>query len=173
MDFFENSGARGNGEWQSFCSAEAMESAAERFAGTLRADCTIALHGGLGVGKTTFVRGLARGLGIAQEITSPSYNIYAIYDGVGVPAGTGSVPTSGKSVPTSGGRGRRLVHMDAYRLASPEAFDALMLDEFLRSPWCFVVEWPEKILSALPADALHLDFEIVSAGTHRVRVRGA
>ncbi|MBQ8723193.1 MAG: hypothetical protein IJY80_02775, partial [Opitutales bacterium] len=55
---------------------------------------------------------------------------------------------------------------------SPGAVDALMLEEFMRSPWVWVVEWPEKIGDALPPDTVHLDFEILSAGTHRFRVRG-
>lgn len=137
------------GEWCVCDSAEKTEAAAARLAEMLPADCTLALHGTLGAGKTTFVRGLARAFGIDQPVTSPSYNIYAIYDG----------------------RSRQLIHMDAYRLPSPDAVDSLMLEEFMKSPWCWVVEWPEKIGDALPPDTLHLDFEIVSAGTHRFRVR--
>lgn len=152
-EFSKNGG--GNGEWRICRSAEETENAAAEFAATLPPDCTLALHGELGAGKTTFVRGIARALGIAQEITSPSYNIYAIYDG-----------SRG-----NGGSACRLVHMDAYRLASPAALDALMLDEFLVSPRILAIEWPERISAALPPDAIHLDFEIVSAGTHRFRVR--
>ncbi|MGN0835684.1 MAG: tRNA (adenosine(37)-N6)-threonylcarbamoyltransferase complex ATPase subunit type 1 TsaE [Candidatus Spyradosoma sp.] len=137
------------GEWRVCGSAEATRDAARELGALLPADCTLALHGGLGAGKTTFVGGLAEAFGVREAVTSPSYNIYAIYDG----------------------RSRQLIHMDAYRLPSPEAAEALMLEEFMRSPWCWVVEWPEKIGDALPPDALHLDFEILSAGTHRFRVR--
>lgn len=138
------------GEWIVCASAEEMERAAEAFASALPPDTALALHGPLGAGKTTFVRGAARAFGIEQPITSPSYNIYAVYEG----------------------RSRQLIHMDAYRLPSPEAADSLMLEEFMRSPWCWITEWPEKIADALPPDAIHVDFEIVSAGTHRFRVRG-
>lgn len=133
-------------------SVEKTAAAAARVAELLPADadCTLALHGTLGAGKTTFVSGLARALGVRQPVTSPSYNIYAVYEG----------------------RSRQLIHMDAYRLTSPDAVDALMLEEFMRSPWVWVVEWPEKIGDALPPDTVHLDFEILSAGTHRFRVRG-
>lgn len=137
------------GDWAVCDSVEKTEEAASRLAELLPDDCTLALHGTLGAGKTTFVHGLARAFGIDQPVTSPSYNIYAIYEG----------------------RTRQLIHMDAYRLPSPEAVESLMLEEFMRSPWCWVVEWPEKIGDALPPDTLHLDFEIVSAGTHRFRVR--
>ncbi len=138
------------GAWRECPSAEAMQDAATELASLLPegADCTLALYGDLGAGKTTFARGFARGLGVEQPITSPSFNIYAIYEG----------------------RSRRLIHMDAYRLPSAEALSALMLEEFMRSPWCWIVEWPEKIADALPPDTLCLAFEIVSAGTHRFRV---
>lgn len=137
------------GDWVICDSVEKTEEVASRLAKLLPEDCTLALHGTLGAGKTTFVHGLARAFGIDQPVTSPSYNIYAIYEG----------------------RTRQLIHMDAYRLPSPEAVESLMLEEFMRSPWCWVVEWPEKIGDALPSDTLHLDFEIISAGTHRFRVR--
>lgn len=133
-------------------SVEKTAAAAARVAELLPegTDCTLALHGTLGAGKTTFVSGLAHALGVRQPVTSPSYNIYAVYEG----------------------RSRQLIHMDAYRLTSPDAVDALMLEEFMRSPWIWVVEWPEKIGDALPPDTVHLDFEILHAGTHRFRIRG-
>lgn len=139
------------GEWCVCESAEATRAASRELASLLPADCTLALHGGLGAGKTTFVGGLAEAFGVREPVTSPSYNIYAIYEG----------------------SSRQLIHMDAYRLPSPEAAESLMLEEFMRSPWCWVVEWPEKIGDALPPDALHLDFEIVDSGVHRFRVRQA
>lgn len=137
------------GAWCVCESADATRRAARELAKLLPADCTLALHGGLGAGKTTFVGGLAEAFGVAEPVTSPSYNIYAIY----------------------AGRERQLIHMDAYRIPSPEAAESLMLEEFMRSPWCWVVEWPEKIGDALPPDAFHLDFEIVADGVHRFRVR--
>lgn len=137
-------------EWTLCRSPEETEAAAARLAAALPPDCALALSGPLGAGKTTFVRGLARAFGVAQEVTSPSYNIYAIYEG----------------------RSRQLIHMDAYRLPSPEAAESLMLEEFMRSPWCWVVEWPEKIGGALPPDTLRLEFEILSEGMHRFRLRG-
>ena len=139
------------GAWVECDSVEKTAAAAARLAALLppEQDCTLALHGTLGTGKTTFVGGLARALGIVQPVTSPSYNIYAIYEG----------------------RSRQLIHMDAYRLPSPDAAEALMLEEFMRSPWIWVVEWPEKIGDALPPGTLHMDFEIPATGTHRFRVR--
>ena len=61
--------------------------------------------------------------------------------------------------------------MDAYRLESDREIDALMLEDFLVSPWCLAVEWPEKINAWIPANALHLDLGITPAQHHTVRLR--
>ena len=107
-------------------SAEETESIAAQLAPTVRADSVIALHGDLGAGKTTFVRGLARAWGISEAVTSPTFNLYTIYKGA-----------------------RQLIHLDAYRMESGAELDALMIEDFLQSPWCFAVEWPERIPDAL------------------------
>ena len=116
-----------------------------RLAAALPPDATLALHGNLGVGKTTFVQGLAQGFGIPDLVTSPTFNILHLY------------------------RSRRtLVHLDAYRLENAHQVSELMLEDFLVSPYCLAVEWPEKIAAALPADAWHLSLGIEAPGRHRV-----
>ncbi len=107
----------------------------------------LALHGDLGVGKTTFVGGLASGFGIVGAITSPSFAILNIYQGK-----------------------RQLLHVDAYRLASEGEADELLLDDWIRPPFCVAVEWPEVMGSLLPADTLHLDLSISSPGHHAIRL---
>ena len=62
----------------------------------------------------------------------------------------------------------RLVHLDAYRLENPHQVSELMLEDFLVSPYCLAVEWPEKIAGWLPADTLHLSLGIEAPGRHRV-----
>src|SRR5690606_33384494 len=115
---------------------------------TLPADTTLALHGDLGAGKTTFVRGLARGLGIDGSITSPTFALYNLH------------------------RGKcTLLHLDAYRIEHPREVDDLLLEDFLTSPWCLVIEWPEKIESWIPANALHLEFGIAPDQRHTIRLR--
>ncbi|MDR1891144.1 MAG: tRNA (adenosine(37)-N6)-threonylcarbamoyltransferase complex ATPase subunit type 1 TsaE [Puniceicoccales bacterium] len=97
------------------------------FAKFLPHNASIALVGDLGTGKTTFVHGLARGLGIPDIIRSPSFNILNIY------------PSNVS-----------LLHIDAYRLdGSERATDALMLDDFLIPPYILVVEWPERLYNFL------------------------
>ncbi len=130
-------------------SAAEMHALAETLAAALPPDTTLALHGDLGVGKTTFVQGLARGLGVGEPVTSPTFNIFTLHRGTK----------------------RTLVHMDAYRLESDRQLDALMLEDFLVSPWCLAVEWPEKIAAWIPANALHLDLGITAEQHHTVRLR--
>ncbi|MDB6165146.1 MAG: tsaE [Lacunisphaera sp.] len=129
-------------------SAAQTRALAVELAGALPPDTTLALHGDMGVGKTTFVQGLAQGLGVAEQVTSPTFAIYSIYRGAS----------------------RRLVHLDAYRLESGQQVDALLLDEFLISPWCLAVEWPEKVGDWLPKDAWHLTLSIVERDQHRVHL---
>lgn len=129
-------------------SADATRRLAAEFAATLPPDTTLALHGDMGVGKTTFVQGLAEGLGVHEHVTSPTFAIYSVYRGAG----------------------RTLVHMDAYRLESAAQVEELLLEEFLVSPWVLAVEWPEKIAGWIPANALHLTLSIVDGDKHHVRL---
>lgn len=129
-------------------SAVETEALAEEFAQELSPDTVLALHGDLGAGKTTFIRGLARAWEITEPVKSPTFNLYTIYEG-----------------------SRQLIHLDAYRLGSANDLDALMLEDFMHSPWCFAVEWPERISNAIPDDAWHLYLDITSAGKHDIRLK--
>ncbi len=128
-------------------SAEETENLAAAFAALLPANTALALHGDLGAGKTTFVRGLARAFCIRENITSPTYAIFSVYE---------SAP-------------RQLVHMDAYRLGSPEEADSLVLWDLLREPWTLVVEWPERLGDRLPEGAWHLHFSITGENEHTIK----
>jgi len=131
-------------------SAEATRAAAAEFAATLPPDTTLALHGTLGVGKTTFVQGLARGLGISGPVTSPTFNIFTLH------------------------RGRvNLLHLDAYRLENAQQVEDLLLEDFMISPWCLAVEWPEKIPGWLPPTTHHLELSITPDEKHTLRLRSA
>jgi tRNA threonylcarbamoyladenosine biosynthesis protein TsaE len=129
-------------------SAAQTETLAANLAAVLPVDAVLALHGDLGAGKTTFIRGLARAWGIKEPVTSPTFNLYSIYQGE-----------------------RQLIHLDAYRLNAKADLDALMIEDFLKSPWCFAVEWPDRIEGTLPDDAWHLYLEIAQEGSHRIRLR--
>ena len=129
-------------------SVEATEAIGAALADCLPPDHVLALHGDLGAGKTTLVRGLARAWGIQEPVTSPTFNLYTLYEGQ-----------------------RKLMHLDAYRLKSGADLDALMLEDFLESPWCLAVEWPERISESIPPEAWHLDLASSHEGNHTLRLR--
>lgn len=129
-------------------SAAETRALARELAAALPSDIVLALHGNLGVGKTTFVQGLASGFGCPDPVTSPTFTIYTLHQG---------------------GR-RTLVHLDAYRLESGAQIDSLMLEDFLISPYCLAVEWPEKIADWIPSDAWHLELGITADERHTLRL---
>jgi tRNA threonylcarbamoyladenosine biosynthesis protein TsaE len=129
-------------------SAEETRALARALAAVLPADAVLALHGDLGVGKTTFVQGLAAGLGVTESVTSPTFNVFTLHRG-------GS---------------RLLVHVDAYRLTSGAQLEALMIDDFLMPPHCVAVEWPENVATWLPKTAWHLHLAITPGGRHHLRL---
>ncbi len=103
-------------------SAEETESIAAEIAASLPEEAILELNGDLGSGKTTFVKGLAKAWNIQELVTSPTFNIFNVYDG-----------------------SRRLLHMDAYRLTSKESvLEELMLEDFASPPFCLAIEWPEN-----------------------------
>jgi len=94
----------------------------------------VALFGELGAGKTALVKGIARGLGITQEVTSPTFTLVHEYAG-------GRLP---------------LFHIDLYRLDSLEQTLAIGIEEYLNGPGVTAIEWSEKIESLLPANATRI-----------------
>ena len=87
----------------------------------------VALKGDLGSGKTSFVQGVARALGITEHVTSPTFVLEKLYDINGDPNFS------------------RLVHIDAYRLESEEDLRALRFSELSEDKNLVFVEWPEKV----------------------------
>ena len=116
-------------------SPEETEALGEMLAGRLEPGTVIAFTGDLGAGKTAFVRGLARGLGITERVTSPTFTIVNEYEG-------GRLP---------------LFHFDMYRLGSAdELFDIGWEDYLARGGVC-AVEWSENVSDALDNDCLRVD----------------
>jgi len=158
-------------------SAEECEAAAAELAKKLPPDTTLALHGDLGVGKTTFVRGLARGLGIRESITSPTFSLYSLYR---AEAAKTESRGNAAAAPEKNGQAAAtvplglppttLLHLDAYRLETAAEVEALLLEDFLQTPWCLAIEWPEKITNWLPTNALHLTLSIPSPHIHKIQL---
>lgn len=114
----------------------------EEFAKTLKAGDTVFLFGDLGFGKTTFVKGVARGLGIKSRIISPTFTI---------------IRTHGKTH-----------HIDLYRVDNYKQLEELGLDEILKDPRSIkLIEWPEK-LEKMPKKRWEVRFEMDKKDT-RVR----
>ena len=115
-------------------SPEETEHIGEMLGRRLCPGTVVAYRGGLGMGKTAFTRGLARGLGCAGRVTSPTFTIVNEYDG--------ATP---------------LFHFDMYRLgSSDELFDIGWEDYLTRGGVC-AVEWSERVDDAMPADTLWVD----------------
>lgn len=92
----------------------------------------VAYEGGLGMGKTAFTRGLARGLGYSGRVTSPTFTIVNEYEG-------GRLP---------------LFHFDMYRLADADALFDIGWEDYLDRSGVCAVEWSEQVTEALPPDTV-------------------
>ena len=115
----------------------------------LKAGDVVLLTGDLGVGKTVLARGLARGLGVAEEysIASPSFTLLNVYPGrVG------------------------FYHADLYRLDQGEALDLELLDE--AADGVLAVEWAERLAAAWPVESLLVELALAEGETRRVRLKG-
>jgi tRNA threonylcarbamoyladenosine biosynthesis protein TsaE len=119
-------------------------------AGQITPGTIIALHGDLGAGKTVFARGLAKGLGITEPVSSPTYTIIQEYQ-----------LASGW-----------LFHLDLYRIRGAESALAFGVDEYLNEPAAIVlIEWPERITGLLPESTLHLSIEYLTEEERRLSWR--
>lgn len=136
-------------------SAEAMQALGGDIARKLQPGRVLLLHGDLGAGKTTLSQGIARGLGISEAVTSPTFTLVAEY-----PV---EPPVNGI---------HRLYHLDLYRLIDPAELDSFGFDELLDPERAVsVIEWPEQAEGRLPSDAIVIEIEPDGAASRRVRFR--
>lgn len=108
-------------------SEESTREFAEKYAATLKPYDVVILDGEMGAGKTAFVKGLAKGLGIKEEVTSPTYAYMNDYDG-------------------------RLFHYDCYRIESAEQAERMGLADYFDMGGICVIEWAQNIAPLLPAN---------------------
>lgn len=130
-------------------SVEQTEGIAAELARDLRPGACLALHGELGAGKTQFVRGLVRGLGgDPRRVASPTFVLLAIYPG-----------------------GRLTVyHLDAYRVAGADDFDAIGFPELLEQGGVVVVEWAERVVELLPPGVIGVRIKAVGEGQRHIEI---
>ena len=104
------------------------------FARTLKGGTVVAMYGNLGAGKTAFVRGMARGMGLDCRVSSPTFTIVNEYLGE-----------------------RELIHFDMYRLGSSDELFDIGWDDYLARGGVCAVEWSERVSDALPEDTIFVD----------------
>ena len=115
----------------------------------------VALHGPLGAGKTTLVKGIALSLHIQDPVTSPSFTLIAEYEGYleGLPI--------------------VLYHVDLYRIGHPREIEDLGLEEILNGPGICVIEWAEKASDFLPQSAIQVEIGLLDGQNRRLEIQGA
>lgn len=116
---------------------EDTEAAGAELAGRLRPGDVVLVSGELGSGKTTFVRGASRALGVSDPVTSPTFTIGQIYGGGPV----------------------EIAHLDLYRLRSLVGEDPALLDDYLTPERIGFVEWPEAAAPQLERVAVRVSIE--------------
>ena len=133
-------------------SREESEQFGAALARTLQPGSVVAMYGNLGAGKTVIARGFARGLGITEAVSSPTYTIVQEYD----------IPNSDQ----------RFYHLDLYRIADEHAALGFGVDEFLSDPdaWT-LLEWPVRIAGILPPETVSLSIEALDDSTRQITLQ--
>ena len=129
-------------------SAAETRALGEQLARRLQPGDTVILEGELGAGKSELARGIARGLGVTETVTSPSFTILNVYE-------SGRCP---------------LYHFDWYRLESEEELDELGMDEYLGGDGVAVVEWAERCPDAVPEKRIRIRLEVTGEETRRIEI---
>lgn len=110
----------------------------ERFGAGLRAPVVVAIAGDLGAGKTTLAQAICRGLGVTDDVTSPTYSLVHEY---------------------TARDGQLVHHLDLYRLEHPRELANIGWEAIVGDPGIVLVEWPERAGAFLPDDAVRIDLE--------------
>lgn len=129
---------------------EATEALAATLAATLVPGDVVLIRGELGAGKTTFVRGAARALGVTEPVTSPTFTIGQRY--------AGRLPVS---------------HLDLYRLGELADEEPGLLDDYLTPEAIAFVEWPEIAGLELPRIALAVELQHAGGDRRRIAIERA
>ena len=130
-------------------SPEETRALGERMATRLKAGDVLLLQGELGAGKSELTRGIAKGLGVTETVTSPTFTILNVYE-------SGRCP---------------LYHFDWYRLESAEELYELGLDEYLGGDGIAVVEWAERCPEAIPEKHILVRITPVGEETRNIVIR--
>jgi tRNA threonylcarbamoyladenosine biosynthesis protein TsaE len=118
----------------------------QKYGETHQAPLVLELIGDVGAGKTTFVRGLARGIGVKEAVTSPSFTISKVYQG----------------------QNATLVHYDFYRLANPGIMEEDLAESINDPQAITIVEWGESIQNVLPQDRKIIEIKYIDENTREL-----
>lgn len=130
-------------------SAEETQNLARRFAALLRGGEIVFLRGPIGAGKTVFVKGVAKALGLRNSPTSASFSLMKRYQN----------------------RQTTLYHIDLFRLSEGEVFN-LGFEEMLEDEKAVILaEWPDPLAAMMPRDRLEMDFALCGGDKRRVSLR--
>lgn len=123
---------------------------AEQIGRLLRGGDIIAYRGGLGAGKTTFTRGIALGMGLPDEVSSPTFALVNEYRG----------------------KGLTLYHFDMYRIMNAEALETTGFYDYISEDAVIVCEWSENIADCLPENVITVTIETMGENVRKITVEG-
>ena len=121
-----------------------------KLAASLEAGAVVAMYGDLGAGKTAFVRGMARGMGLECRVSSPTFTIVNEYLGA-----------------------RELIHFDMYRLSCADELFDIGWEDYLRRGAVCAVEWSENVEDAFFGDEIRVTIEKLSDTERKITIEGA
>ena len=121
-----------------------------RFAKDLPGGTVVAMYGDLGAGKTAFVRGMARGMGLTCRVSSPTFTIVNEYLG-----------------------DRELIHFDMYRLSGADELFEIGWEDYLNRGAVCAVEWSEKVEDAFFGDEVRVTIEKLGDSQRKITIEGA
>ena len=130
-------------------SEQETEELGRRFAQKLPGGSVVAMFGGLGAGKTAFVRGMARGMGLDCRVSSPTFTIVNEYLG-----------------------DRELIHFDMYRLGSADELFEIGWEDYLSRGAVCAVEWSENVQDAFFGDEISVTIERLGDTARKISIEG-
>ena len=122
---------------------------ASRWGASLPIGSVVVLSGNLGSGKTVFVKGVAKGVGVKEGVTSPTFVFVNEYQG--------RIP---------------VYHLDLYRIESPDQADSVGYEEYFDSDGITLIEWGERVKPFLPRKAVWIEFEVVGEKKRKIQIHG-
>lgn len=122
---------------------------AEKFGKMLKAGDVIAFKGDLGAGKTTFTRGIVIGMGMPDEVTSPTYSIVNEYKGI-----------------------INVYHFDMYRIQTADELEAVGFFDYPKEKSVFIIEWAENIMDFLPDNVITVRLLSIDENCREIEIDG-